>query len=171
MAVGLLLLACVGCSGGPASVSGTFSGSAMSARDAISFASLNPPPALSQIAVLITDYSGACQVALADATRKNSSTVSILARTRNGFDAGTFDMTGTDPAFLFWYDRLDAACHTTLNLLPQSGTFSLSRLDASGVTGAFDAVMSTGEHVTGSFFAAACSGAFADGGAGSGPCE
>jgi hypothetical protein len=165
---------------GPISVNGTFSGNSLAAQDAIAQiqTQMITGAPIASADVEIANVGSLCALAQ---RRANSPSVGSLHLGVGGpgtqiapgsYALGGSGNDGTFGSAFFWLE--DAHCNAALNEVGMSGTITISAASASSLSGSFDivfyrtsatgAVGGSGDHVTGSFDAAVCSVAPADGG-------
>jgi hypothetical protein len=162
----LLLLTTIGCStsnGGTTQVMGTFGGSGFRAEDAIAYVD----QATKTGTILLTSTPNACADVSANILRQNARFIRI-----DIFDMAMGDAQVTAGDYLTAYAGMlpphmsqfrstgtDGQC--TVSHVPPpdgtgNGTVTLRSVNGTTVTGSFDVVMETAEHVIGTFEPSAC---------------
>ena len=155
-------------SSGSATASGTVSGASFSAQDATFEMSTLPnsgTPPVSEIAILVTNYSGACGVANPSGPDAAISLVVLATAAR------TYSIDGQE-ADVNYSAQYDSTCHmhtwTTTggggsttdhaSVLQHGahGTVTLTSVASTQVVGSFDVTFDSGDHVTGTFSAGSC---------------
>jgi hypothetical protein len=135
---------------GHATVSGTLLGKPFVAQDAIAVAANGSAEGF----IVITDYPNACSLALASASKANSTAITFDFYMQH-FAAGTYNTVffrNTDPNIAdAQVEHSDATCSTN-GASATSGTVIITQVDATAVTGTFD-VSFGADHTSGSFTA------------------
>jgi len=166
----LALLPCFACGGSDSrlAVSGTIGGQPMAARDAVS--SVMYVGSDSEGLILVTDAANACAKFTANQRPRNARWITIGIGTQTGsatsapVDTGDYivhSSSNGDTAAargkvaIAVYAATDANCVVT-SIEATSGKVTLTRVDANGYAGTFDITFMDGSHVTGRFDASTC---------------
>jgi hypothetical protein len=156
---------CVACGGGTDnsnSVNGTVSGESLNARDAVS--NVVQVGSQSVGVVRMTSAANTCPVLTANHQIKNCQALLFEIGVTGGASSiiSAPSLTGAYPVYssvglpvsgkfaVVDFAVVDATCTAAANLEAQSGTVTLTRIDANGYSGTFDATFAGG-HLTGSF--------------------
>ena len=158
---------------GSATVTGTIGTQSMTAKDAVSV--VVQANSNSAAEILIANFDGVCAKINAHQEPRNAQALVIqvgIRSSQTGIVAPT--ATGTFPVFpiadsftqvgvqaVVQFQAVDATCQVTGPTIDavSGGTVTLTKIDASGYTGAFDVTFATGgagSHVTGTFSSAQC---------------
>lgn len=119
--------------------------------------------------IVLTDFADACAIA-DESSRPSSKQLTFLISDDVGAGStgtppskpGTYTVTSlanlpaSGPGAECGFAVLDATCHASTSASCDSGTVTLSRVDATGYAGTFDVVIA-GAHVTGGFDVPSCS--------------
>jgi hypothetical protein len=164
-----------GSSSGSASVAGTISGASFSAQDALfasqTLANSGTPP-VTEVAVAVTNFGGACGAS-------PSGSDAVLSIIVLGSDLKTYSV-AQDGADVSYTAQYDGSCHmhswatasgggsTTDHAVvyhqATSGSVTLTSVSSTHAEGTFDVTFDSGDHLTGHFSAGTC---MASGGGGS----
>jgi hypothetical protein len=154
---------------GSATVSGTLGGAAMTPKDAVSVVVPNGSNTIGVI--FISSFDAACAKVFNHQEPKNSQGLTIVIGSRNSqtsivAPAATGDypvyalaesFTHTGPQAVLQFNSTDATCKVSQTLdVVTAGKVALTRADANGYAGTFDATFSDTSHVTGTFTSAQC---------------
>jgi hypothetical protein len=129
------------CNGvGSATIKGTVHGATFDPKDAVSFSPGN---------IEVVDFAGLCAFGLGHA-KPNATYLNLTFQ--NGFRLGTTDVgAALDVRTSVW----DSKCNS-VDQVAGSGSVTLTAIEPCSVTGTFDVVILTNEHLTGSFNAPMC---------------
>jgi hypothetical protein len=169
LAVALFLCgACGGGSSTAASVDGNLAGLPMGAQDAVSNI-INFSTTDSEGAILITNAPGTCAKLAANQQPKNIKAIQVGMGTQSASAitapaaSGVYTVhgsstirTATGNVAVALYVATDANCNVVTQIEATSGTITLTRADATGLSATFDITFSDASHVTGSFAANRC---------------
>lgn len=148
--------------GASAKINGTFLGGTLNAQEPLSFQ--GSQGAAYAASVFVPDYANYCAISGANERKGNSSLFFFYYQGTTPPTKGTVSITSPG-GWLVGFNTYDAACKTTQqNEGATGGSFTITELDACGIALTFDLTFSSGDHVTGSVDAPACTAA-ADGGA------
>jgi hypothetical protein len=153
--------------GGSTSVTGTVSGTAVPTNDTIALVgpvSVTDPTTglavtVQELLVLVSNAPNLCALAVGKHNPPNVTSLGISVGSLNPIVAGTFPVGSAtaDPAAGVAFTTVDATCNATTNQQGTGGTVTISAITSTTVTGTFDALLMSGDHLRGSFVAPVCS--------------
>jgi hypothetical protein len=160
------LVCAMACSGGgsPGSISGTIHGQSFPVSDAIS-ATVTLQGGSSAAEIILADMSGLCADLSADQQPKNIKGAGIVVANASATmlsaptAPGTFVVAATTGGTAIWNAFVDDAnCQnvTADSAMGTSGTVTITSINNNAISGHFDVVLDSGDHVTGSFSPEAC---------------
>jgi hypothetical protein len=151
--------------GGSSSVTGTVSGAVVPTNDTIALVgpvTVTDPLTgvaltLQELLVLVSNAPNLCAIAQGSHNPPNITSLGISVGSVNPIVTGTFPVgsASADPAAGVAYTAVDAMCMGTTNQ-GQSGTVTISTITSTTVTGNFDVLLTSGDHLSGHFVAPVC---------------
>jgi hypothetical protein len=164
LVVGTLAVAGCGNSGG--SMEGTISGNSLS----INGVHFQKPSTGSSVVVLASDQTNLCELANVSKTPKDAEELQMQFANSDASPvaAGTYqvvaDLTGgTGARVVVGFTKI-VSCSEQTKVQAQSGTVTISKIDAANVEATFDITFPSGDHVTGSLHGPVCEPLTSDGG-------